>query len=338
MRCTISLRAMLFIALLAIASPTRAEDGCQGIPWAFGMSHDEVRAVAECGPYRAFKNGDLETYEASFDGRKENFQFFFGPDRKLRRIGIYVYEGADVDAAAARWGALAESMTRIFGVLQSPDNPLPGTDRATLEAFSKRAAAQARAGGKPQMAPFVQPGNAGVFASLPHQEIEGTTYYNVILFLDAPPASGSGLQPAMASGDIVGATRFLEAHPLHQSAPGLRAKMLAWEDGSKDTVDYVCPGVVAPVPGDDVPNSPQLLGQYIFGSAAEQLAHPELKEHLVSNQVAGVRSMLAAYTAFLAADPAARIPQLDELAARDAQGRLEAYLEPIVMKECKDAP
>lgn len=338
MSCTIPLRAVLVLALLSIAWPGRAGDGCEGIPWKFGMSHDEVRAVAECGPYRAFSNGDLETYEASFDGKKENFQFFFEPGGKLRRIGIYVYEGSDLEAAAARWGSLAASMTRIFGVMQSPGNPLADTGQAALEAFSAKAAAQVRDGGKPQMAPFVQPADAGVFASLPHADVQGTTYYTVILFLDAPPENGDRLQPAIASGDIVGATRFLEANPLHSSAPALRAQMIAWENSAEDTVDFICPGVLAPIPDDKVPNSAELLGQFIFGSAAEQLAHPELKDHLVPNQLAGIRSMLAAYAGLLSNDAGARIPRLDELSARDAQGTLAAYLEPIILKECRDTP
>lgn len=338
MNCKVLLRAALAFALLPVAWAGRASDGCEGIPWKFGMSHDEVRAVVECGPYRSFSNGDLETYEASFDGKKENFQFFFEPGGKLRRIGIYVYEGPDLEAAAARWSSLAASMTRIFGVLQSPGNPLVGTDQAALAAFSEKAIEQVRDGGKPQMAPFVQPADAGVFASLPHNDVQGSTYYNVILFLDTPPENGDRLQPGIASGDIVGATRFLEANPMHSSAPALRAQMIAWEGRSRDTIDYVCPGVLAPITDDKVPHSAELLAQSIFGSAAEQVAHPELKDHLVSNQLAGMRSMLAAYSGFLAADPGARVPRLDELSAKDAHGALAAYLEPIVLRECKDAP
>ncbi len=44
--------------------------------------------------------------------------------------------------------------------------------------------------------------------------------------------------------------------------------------------------------------------------------------------------MLKAYGAFLAADPAARIPRLDELSQMNAAGTLPEYLEPIVIKEC----
>lgn len=58
------------------------------------MSHAQVAAVEGFGPHRSFRNGDLETYNTIFDGRFENFQFFFRDD-KLRRIGVYTFEGTD---------------------------------------------------------------------------------------------------------------------------------------------------------------------------------------------------------------------------------------------------
>lgn len=102
----------------------------------------------------------------------------------------------------------------------------------------------------------------------------------------------------------------------------------------KDVVDYVCPGVLTPILATDVPNSAELLVQFIFGSAAHQIGNPSDKGKVVPGQVAGMRSMLKAYRAFLVADPAARIPRLDELTQMNAAGTLPEYLEPIVVKEC----
>lgn len=137
------------------------------------------------------------------------------------------------------------------------------------------------------------------------------------------------------SSQVVALTRLLEEQPHHQQAPVIRALMLEWEDKTTDTVDYVCPGVLSPVPDDGVPNGPELLAQFIFGSAAWQVANPAQKGALQPGQLAGMRSMLKAYQAFLASDPKARIPRFDELLARDADGSLPAYLEPIVAAECK---
>ncbi|MFK2877428.1 hypothetical protein [Rhodanobacter hydrolyticus] len=150
--------------------------------------------------------------------------------------------------------------------------------------------------------------------------------------------------PALAAGkndlkvstsQVVGLTKFLEEHPRNEQAPAVRALMLDWEDKTKDVVDYVCPGVLAPVPNDGVPNGPELLAQFILSSAAFQIANPSQKGALQPSQLAGMRSMLKVYQAFLASDPKARIPRFDELLAKEADGSLPAYLEPVVAAECK---
>ena len=137
------------------------------------------------------------------------------------------------------------------------------------------------------------------------------------------------------SSQVVGLTALLEAQPRHPEATSIRALLLEWEDKTKDAVDYVCPDVLTPVPANGVPNSPELLAQFIFGSAAFQVANPSQKGALQPSQLAGMRSMLKTYRALLATDPGARIPRFDALAAMDAAGTLPVYLEPIVTLGCK---
>jgi hypothetical protein len=151
-----------------------------------------------------------------------------------------------------------------------------------------------------------------------------------------PALAGGKSDLKVGTSQVVGLTKFLEEQPRHEQAPAIRALMLDWEDKTKDVVDYVCPGVLAPVPDDGVPNGPELLAQFIFGSAAFQIANPSQKGALQPSQLAGMRSMLKAYQAFLASDPNARIPRLDELSAKEADGSLAAYLEPVVTAECKE--
>lgn len=134
---------------------------------------------------------------------------------------------------------------------------------------------------------------------------------------------------------VIGLTRFLEEKPLDESAPGIRVSLIDWEDKSKDVIDYICPNVLDPVLADGVPNSDELMFQFIFGSAAHQIANPSDKGKVVPGQLAGMRSMLRAYGAFLAADPEAKIQKLDELSEMDKSGELEGYLTPIV-KDCGD--
>lgn len=70
------------------------------------------------------------------------------------------------------------------------------------------------------------------------------------------------------SSQVVGLTALLEAQPRHPEATSIRALLLEWEDSTKDVVDYVCPDVLAPVPAAGTPNGPELLAQFIFGSAS----------------------------------------------------------------------
>jgi len=145
-------------------------------------------------------------------------------------------------------------------------------------------------------------------------------------------------EPAFIVTDakVIPLTRFLEDHPLDKSAPLTRKLLLDWEDKSTDVVDVVCPGVLSPVPGN-VPYGPELAAQFVFGSAAYQLANPAEKGQLMPQQLAGMRSMLKAYHSIVAAQPDARIPRLDELARQDAEGSLPQVFEPLVARECKSS-
>lgn len=159
----------------------------------------------------------------------------------------------------------------------------------------------------------------------------------LVLALFLPLGAGAQSDSALKvdSSQVVGLTALLEAQPHHPEATSIRALLLEWEDSTKDVVDYVCPDVLAPVPGTGIPNGPELLAQFIFGSAAFQIANPSQKGALQPSQLAGMRSMLKAYKALLATDPAARIQRFDALAAMNAAGTLPAYLEPIVTLGCK---
>ena len=133
---------------------------------------------------------------------------------------------------------------------------------------------------------------------------------------------------------VVKFTAFLEAYPFDPNAAAVRGWLVNWEDKSKDVVDVVCPDVFTPVLAKDAPNGPQLIGQFIFGSAASQLIDPSRKGQLLPQQVAGMHSMILAYRSMIAAHPADRIPFLDDMSQKDEQGQLEATLKPIVAKAC----
>ena len=83
-----------FVFFLFAASPAFA--GGFG-PWTFGMSADQIRSVKAQGPYRAFSNGGLETYNAEFGGKAQNAQFYFNGEfvfssfNSIAQVGVKTY-------------------------------------------------------------------------------------------------------------------------------------------------------------------------------------------------------------------------------------------------------
>src|SRR4030095_10845803 len=76
--------------------------------------YGKVVSFAAFGPYRTFKNGDVETFNGRFHGHKENIQFFF--DRTgLCRIGVYMYEGKDVKQGIPAWRRAYELLQKDYG-------------------------------------------------------------------------------------------------------------------------------------------------------------------------------------------------------------------------------
>src|SRR5437016_4271462 len=88
-------------------------------PWQLGMSKSQVASFKEFGPYKSFSNGDLETYNGRFHGRKANVQFFFQGDR-LRRIGVYLYEGTDSKGGIPAWRNAYEALQKDYGKVSMP--------------------------------------------------------------------------------------------------------------------------------------------------------------------------------------------------------------------------
>ncbi|MFT3896600.1 MAG: hypothetical protein QM719_02735 [Thermomonas sp.] len=181
--------ASIVLAFLCLLFAARVQ-AQNAFPWKWGMSPVEVQAVTEYAPYRAFTNGDLETYEATFQGQKKNYQFYFDDSqpRKLWRIEVVFYEGMDIHAASKEWLSLYGALTGLFGEIETPDNSAPVAENPDSgKAFGTKAEEIVRDSGKTQMAPIRQPSDEFVFASLrtwvsPQKE----TYYNVVLYFDKP--------------------------------------------------------------------------------------------------------------------------------------------------------
>ena len=158
---------------------------------------------------------------------------------------------------------------------------------------------------------------------------------SILLFIAFPGvAAASGDTPPVDNSRVVPLTQFLEEQPLNPDAPVVRAALIEWEDKSKDVVDVVCPGVLEPIPDKTIKYSGELLVQFIFGSAAYQIANPSEKGKLIPSQLAGMKSMLKAYRSMLAKDSSARVPRLDELSRAESNGKLLPVMEPLVTANC----
>lgn len=171
---------LLLISLFLLALPASA-GGLS--PWSFGMSKQQVSAFAAQGPYKSFANGDLETYNGVFDGHKENVQFFFGPEG-LRRIGVYMYEGSDQQAAARAWRRAHAAMTSLFGPIQLRGIALRPDADTSIDELVLAVVLSTEASGKTQMAPATQPADAHIFSSF--MRLQGKTGYAVIVYFDKP--------------------------------------------------------------------------------------------------------------------------------------------------------
>jgi hypothetical protein len=142
--------------------------------------------------------------------------------------------------------------------------------------------------------------------------------------------------PETDEAKFIRLTQQLEETPLSDTDKTVRSWLLQWAIDSQDITVLAC-NVMRPVPADDVPNSGVFVTQMMFGNAAYQISHPDKREDLLATQLAGVRSALKAYASILAKDPKARIPQFDELLQKDKDRALEAYMAPIVDKECSQS-
>ncbi len=129
-------------------------------------------------------------------------------------------------------------------------------------------------------------------------------------------------------------TEALETNPFRSDASEMRKWLMQWLTQTADFTVTVC-DILGPIPGTKVPNGPNLLLQQMFGNVTFQIKNPS-RSDTVSTQLAGVESLLRAYSVILAKDPDARIPHLDKLLAKQRDGSLKDHMAPLIVRECDD--
>lgn len=124
----------------------------------------------------------------------------------------------------------------------------------------------------------------------------------------------------------------LETDPLASDAKEKRQWLMHWLTSTKDYDVTVCE-IFGPTLREDIPYSPELMAQQMFGNVAYQISNPGVHDE-VAKQVAGMQSLLKAYAAILARDAKAHIPYYDSLLDMRAKGSLNEYLTPVIQKAC----
>jgi hypothetical protein len=178
----------LIILNLVVAAFLAGSASAAGVsPWQFGMSKSQVASFKEFGPYKQFSNGDLETYNGRFRGRKENVQFFFQGDR-LRRIGVFLYEGTDPKGGVPAWRSAYEALQKDYGKVSMPGIRVAtksGPVNADMLAIA--AAENADVTGNTKMAPAKEPPDMHVFARFFTSIVQGKKWYYVTVVYDSNP-------------------------------------------------------------------------------------------------------------------------------------------------------
>ena len=118
----------------------------------------------------------------------------------------------------------------------------------------------------------------------------------------------------------------LEASPLSEDAVSKRKWLIEWYQKVPDITVTVC-DLLGPLPGGEHPFMPEVLSQMIFSSGAYQIENPGKAGDSAAAQIAGVNGALNVYSYFVEKVPEGRMPFLDELLQKRAEGKLEEHLK-----------
>lgn len=176
-------RSIRFLLVAFVVFPLTAT--AAGLaPWQFGMTPAQVKSFKEFGPYKAFSNGDLETFNGRFKGRKENVQFYFQNGR-LRRIGVYLWEGQNPKKGIPVWRRAYELLQAEYGRIATPDlKTVKGSDPLNAEVIAIVAAVHADMTGRTDMAPAKQPRDLRVSAAFMASRAREGKSYAIAIFFD----------------------------------------------------------------------------------------------------------------------------------------------------------
>jgi hypothetical protein len=173
------------IIVLALIAPIVAVAG--GLPpWQFGMTKEQVKSFKQFGPYKAFSNGDLETYNGVLHGRKEDVQFYFQNNR-LTRIAVHLWEGNDPKKGIPAWRRVYDVLQKDYGKVAQPDlSQKPGDKPLPPDVVAIAGAGHTYATGNTRLEPAKQPRDI-----LVHARFMGMTIKPGPISLETSPMGNS---------------------------------------------------------------------------------------------------------------------------------------------------
>lgn len=136
-------------------------------------------------------------------------------------------------------------------------------------------------------------------------------------------------QGAFSSEDRAQAVRYareLEANPFGAEAAAKRTWLMKWIIAAPDVHVVVC-DLLGPGPEGEHPFFKEVLSQMMFSNGAFQLEHPDQVGDKIAVQTAGLEGALKVYEVLVKSKPQGRLPFLDDLLVKRAQGNLVEYVK-----------
>ncbi len=154
----------------------------------------------------------------------------------------------------------------------------------------------------------------------------------VLVSVFATATEPASTKPESDPDRAVRFTAALEANPLGDDAPEQRVWLIRWLEETPDFTVFVC-DILGPLPAEELPYGPELLVQQMFRNVTYQITHPGNTDE-ATLQIAGVESVLKAYSIIVVKDPKAHVPYFDDLLAKRESGVLKEHMLPVIAKAC----
>jgi hypothetical protein len=135
---------------------------------------------------------------------------------------------------------------------------------------------------------------------------------------------------------LVRTVKELEASPFSESATAERAWAVGFVEDAPDiiieiNVNYLKELLASTAPARDI-----MVGQFILGSAAFVVEHPELAEDHAASTEAAFLSMLRVYRKAVQRDPTNRVEFFDSLDESERKGELATFVNRLIAERPAD--